>query len=999
MTLTVGTRVRRSSGPDEGVVVGCHDAFVDVAFAAGTVTVHVDDVVPVFGSAADRLASGQLGDPEVYGLRLQQMFLDHAYRYDPLSGLSNARVEPAPHQVFVAHRVVQKVAPRMILADEVGLGKTIEAGLILKELRARRAVERVLIVTPASLMLQWQHELRSKFNESFNVIDGEAAKYLGRGGENPFSKQDNVLCSLPFAANPKRAEQIVEAGWDLVIFDEAHRVRRTRRGNGDAQTTQAYRLADDLKADVNGLLLLTATPVQLHPYELYSLIELVEPGLLRSPEHFDRMRKRLPDLNDLMRGLQMWPELPREGQEALLARHRSLIDQLGSPNDVGNDSSRSGLMDRLTEMHPLAQVMVRNRKSELGIVSKREAHRVPVRLGEEAAALYKDISEYIRDRYNAAVRERNLAVGFVMVTYQRMLTSSSQALRTSLLRRAKRLREDLTGKKPRKLSSTELEVLSEAEETSETLDALEVQSLDAAVMLDEIEKLESLAGELANLRDAKAEALLDMLAPIFAASPDEKAVIFTQFIETQNFLAFALRGNGYRVAIFNGSLKPEEKEAQIRNFRGEAQLLVSTEAGGEGRNLQFCHILVNYDLPWNPMKVEQRIGRLDRIGQKRAVIIYNLAYEDTVEDRVLDLLENRIKLFEESIGALDPILGEVEKDIQRMVLSDIETGSKDLETYSQDIEMRVSHARASERMMSDFILDRASLRRDQARDLLKHEAMASPRNLAAFMDRALRYLGGTLTDHPDGGQVVSLSPRLASRLRVRSSVVHGAFPPAVALELEDIEFFAFGNEVVDRLIEHVASLPDGDTGARESASVPPGLWVELIYRISSGGPRPRGYLIRHLVGDDGQIQSEQLHSWDFSDQPVRLGVPTWVTDAVAQSSRRFRDEFAELRPVLLSGLEEARQEELVRAERMHGARRAQLGGEVARAQEWLDARQMTDSERDRKIMPARQGRLAKDRERLHRIDAELERDLDEIRDRRSEVHGLLIAAGLVRGLV
>jgi SNF2 family DNA or RNA helicase len=229
LTLTVGTRVRRSSGPDEGVVVGSHDAFVDVAFATGTVTVHVDDVVPVFGSAADRLASGQLGDPEVYGLRLQQMFLDHAYRYDPLSGLSNARVEPAPHQVFVAHRVMQKVAPRMILADEVGLGKTIEAGLILKELRARRAVERVLIVTPASLMLQWQHELRSKFNESFNVIDGEAAKYLGRGGENPFSKQVNVLCSLPFAANPKRAEQIVEAGWDLVIFDEAHRVRRTRR--------------------------------------------------------------------------------------------------------------------------------------------------------------------------------------------------------------------------------------------------------------------------------------------------------------------------------------------------------------------------------------------------------------------------------------------------------------------------------------------------------------------------------------------------------------------------------------------------------------------------------------------------------------------------------------------------------------------------------------------------------------------------------------------------
>ncbi|MHB1593333.1 MAG: DEAD/DEAH box helicase [Streptosporangiaceae bacterium] len=169
--------------------------------------------------------------------------------------------------------------PRMILADEVGLGKTIEAGLIIKELRARELVNRVLIVVPASLTLQWQSELKLKFNEDFEVIDGAAAQYLGRSGANPWMARPNVICSLPFASSPKRAEQIVEAEWDLVIFDEAHRVRRTGTGGGKSRSTLAYRLADELKEMVNGLLLLTATPMQVHPFELYSLIELVEPGL------------------------------------------------------------------------------------------------------------------------------------------------------------------------------------------------------------------------------------------------------------------------------------------------------------------------------------------------------------------------------------------------------------------------------------------------------------------------------------------------------------------------------------------------------------------------------------------------------------------------------------------------------------------------------------------------------------------------------------------------
>jgi hypothetical protein len=292
--LLAGERVRRAATGEDGVVLSAGDGvLVQVAFSSGTVWIHREELEKLPEGPAERLAAAELGQLEPYGLRLQSLYLRHAYRYDPLTGLSSARIEPQLHQVFVAHRVTQKLQPRMILADEVGLGKTIEAGLIIKELRARELLRRVLIIVPASLQLQWQSELKSKFNEDFEILDGAALQYLGRGKANPWMTRQNVICSLPFASSPKHAEQIIEAEWDLVIFDEAHRVRRSLQGAAKTKTTQAYRLADELKELVNGLLLLTATPMQVHPFELYSLIELVEPGLFPSPgRSLGRARRR-----------------------------------------------------------------------------------------------------------------------------------------------------------------------------------------------------------------------------------------------------------------------------------------------------------------------------------------------------------------------------------------------------------------------------------------------------------------------------------------------------------------------------------------------------------------------------------------------------------------------------------------------------------------------------------------------------------------------------------
>ena len=367
--MKTGDRVRTVNGR-VGVVASSDSAWVDVVFPEGAERLHRDDLAVLPASPDELLLNGDVGDAMAYGLRVQALFLQHAYRYDPRSGLSNARIEPNLHQVFIAHVVTDKLQPRMILADEVGLGKTIEAGLILKELRARQMVERVLVICPASLQYQWQSELRSKFNEDFEILTSTAAKYLGQGGVNPFTRRDNVICSLPFAANPKRAEEIVAAPWDLVVFDEAHRVRRWLQNGRKESTTQAYRLADDLKDVVPGLLLLTATPMQLHPFELYSLVELVEPGLYPTFGLYDRRRAELPRLNDLMRSLMRWRVLSPLERAEVINRHRHLLSdiltRIPKPEDLDDDEILTRTMDGLIDKHPLAGVMVRNRKAEIG---------------------------------------------------------------------------------------------------------------------------------------------------------------------------------------------------------------------------------------------------------------------------------------------------------------------------------------------------------------------------------------------------------------------------------------------------------------------------------------------------------------------------------------------------------------------------------------------------------------------------------------------------------
>lgn len=993
MSFQTGDRVRRLADGECGVVIGySRHLGCQVAFATGPEYLDVSAIETLPPDPEAALLNGDLGHAELYGLRIQALYLQHAYRHDDLAGLSNARIEPAFHQVMVALHVLSKSRPRMILADEVGLGKTIEAGLILKELRARQIVDRVLIVVPASLQWQWQQELRSKFNEPFEVLDGALLKSLSRRGENPWLRHDNVITSLSLARRETHAEMIVEAGWDLVVFDEAHRVRRSLHGKR-VSATLGYQLADELKEAVDGMLLLTATPMQLHPYELYSLIELVEPGICDSFEQYEQNRHQLPLLAQHARDVQQWEVLGEGQKNQLMEFFRS------HEIDLYSTDGRRSAMEILDRKHPFARTMIRNRKVDVGGFTKRDPQFISVQLDDDELELYHDISNYLRHQYNIAQASKQRAIGFLMVTYQKMLASSSNAVRTALKRRIMRLSEKLgTNEKLTDTTDNNL-VPGDPRELSTAVEVNDYKLLytDHAGLREEIAVLQGLVGRLGTMRDTKAKTLVHtMLKKI---PPEEKVIIFTQFLETQSFLQQTLRHHGYEVEVFNGRMNQQQKDEAVIRFRRQSQVLIATEAGGEGRNFQFTHVMVNYDLPWNPMKVEQRIGRLDRMGQKKDVVIYNLACAGTIEERILDVLHKRIRLFEESVGALDPILGTVEDDIRSLAFDEVSATSGQSRDVEAELEQRVHQARMLENEKQHLALDPATFRRDQANSLVDERIMAGPSDLQSYMERTLRYFGGRLTHHPDGGVGIYLSQDLQRQLGARAGSYRGVFDYREALEREDLEFLAFGQKLVDSIVDLPITIRPAVACHRQLSNVRGGPYLEVFYAVEADGPVRSGEFVHHLVSEDMNVSERLVTEMPVIGEPLRgRTVPDWALEAMEASniklSARQRDMKARVDRHHRAWLEE----EIDRTRRIYRDRdrrlRQRIADSEARVQKWT----ASDDPREKRILPAVRGKLKADQQRLSRVEEDRDSRISQLQSRRSSVSVRVLASAVVVGL-
>jgi SNF2 family DNA or RNA helicase len=457
--------------------------------------------------------------------------------------LSEARLgfEPFDYQWQTAQTVLRRMRGRAILADEVGLGKTIEAGLVMSELRMRGLADRALVIVPAGLAEQWREELERKFALP-TVMAGKTAVDAGR--DHPV-----VIASLAAARREPLTSMLTERPWDVIIADEAHRLRNPRSASG--------RLARALSARY--LLLLTATPVENRLQDLYELVSLVAPGLLGTPAQFR-------------------------------AQH--------GPGESDAPRNVTELRTRTRE------VMIRHRRSEVSVMlPQRLAETVLVEHSRAEAELYSGIATRIRQEARDAPPSRRLSLR----SLARLAGSSPVAAAPTLVKVGW---EDLGGQ----------------------------------------------AGAITSMSK-----VAELVARLRAAA-GEKVLVFTAFRLTLDALASELGREGIPAAIYHGSLARHDKEKAISAFRDEVDVLLSTESAGEGRNLQFCHRMINVDLPWNPMQIEQRLGRLHRIGQKRDVVLANLVASGTIEQRILHVLEAKINLFELVVGELDMILGRIDDD-------------------------------------------------------------------------------------------------------------------------------------------------------------------------------------------------------------------------------------------------------------------------------------------------------------------------------------------------
>ena len=511
---------------------------------------------------------------------------------------------PLPHQVTALERALATNPVRLLFADEVGLGKTIEAGLVLTELKARGRARRILVVAPKGVQLQWISELEQLFGEQFVLVG--AGGIPVDAGINPWTTFDQVVCSLdsikPLRArsgwtpervrafNEERFAAVVGAGWHLVIIDEAHHV------SGSSEDVARHRLAVELAASTPHLLLLSATPHSGKSDSFARLLGLID----------DRFAHGLP--------------LNRGTVAPLVVRcdKRSTTDARGRP-------------------------LFQPRTTRLRVV--------PYGARAIEQQLYEAVTEYVRHGYQRAKVEKRPAVGFLVLLMQRLASSSTAAVLSALRRRHGAIVEQ----------GTQLQLFPDRAEEWNDLDGEEqVKAFQDALgaawgnELSEVELLIDLAQRAeATGMDAKARdllVLLDELA-VSESDPSLKAVIFTEFTQTQQMLLELLDSAGIGAVAINGSLGIHERAIVQTEFRDSARLLVSTDAGGEGVNLQFAHVVINYDLPWSPSKIEQRIGRVDRIGQTSPVKAVNLAMEQSIDARVLDVLETKLEIIRAELGA------------------------------------------------------------------------------------------------------------------------------------------------------------------------------------------------------------------------------------------------------------------------------------------------------------------------------------------------------------
>nr|WP_321442585.1 SNF2-related protein [uncultured Cohaesibacter sp.] len=713
VTYSPGERIKHSDHGAGVVLEAPQDGYLRAFFSDGERRVPVASIQREL-SRTERILRSVEGNAD----RAKKVWLSYEAHALPAmesaSALTSARIDLLPHQVVLTHRIATASPRRYLIADEVGLGKTIETALVLRELASRGELDRALMVVPAGLVNNWHEELNDVFNLDFEVF-GSAGDITDRK-TNAFAKHDRLIASIDTLKRPARIKRLLDAPrWDLVVFDEAHHLTAHRTG-GKVRKTENYKLGEALKGHTRDLLLLSATPHQGNHFQFWMLVQLLNPTLFNNPE------------------------------------------------------------DMLENRHRLNTVMFRRTKADAckpdgdALFARRWVNTESFLMGEEERSFYEKLREYLEDGFDLAKRQGNQgrALGFLMAIFQKIAASSFSAVRRTLKRRmlmltlheallrdreldiegrerlydearelihaewglerdpisrseVDRVMADLKYRLAKKLDEEALEMASDPY-GSEFASSHVEDAASAAVELhlpEERLRIADLLSCFPSQRETKVQKLLDGLGVLWRQNSDEKVVIFATYLGTVDLLAREIEEvyPGQGVVVLRGG-DHGAKLAAERRFKQKngPRVLVCTAAGREGINLQFARILFNFDLPWNPMDMEQRIGRIHRYGQTHTAQVYNLVLSDTIEGRIFLLLDDKLQEIARTLGKVDAE-GNVAEDLRSQILGQLSErlnydrlyqealGDPELKRTAVELEAALSNAREAREVVFDLFQD------------------------------------------------------------------------------------------------------------------------------------------------------------------------------------------------------------------------------------------------------------------------------------------------------
>ncbi len=795
-------------------------------------------------------------------LALETIRYRFAFLYDPLLAMNSSKIDPLPHQIDAVYGHVLKIPRiRFLLAHDPGAGKTIMAGLIIKELKLRHLARRILIVVPGHLKDQWRRELKDKFEESFVIADRGTTDALY--GENVWHKENQLITSIDFAKREEVASSMQTAQFDLVIVDEAHKMAAYRYGDKVTKTSR-YRLGEILSTNSEHLLFLTATPHKGDNENFRLFLDLLEPGFFATTEMLEESLKK--DENTLFLRQIKEDMKDFDGKPLFLPRHVS------------------------TPAYSLSN---------------------PER------DLYRSVTEYVRNQFNKALspdKKRN--IGFAVIVLQRRLASSSFALWRSLQRRRDRLSvllKDFERSKqtaPNVVDFEEVEDMSEEdrwkhEQIWETLSIAENRD----ELRKEIHTIEELIGVAKDVIDGeheiKLKALKQTMEELDRKHVNDKILIFTESRDTLEYLKKRVISWGHMVSTIHGGMKLAERIEAEKTFKNQSRVMIATEAAGEGINLQFCHLMINYDIPWNPNRLEQRMGRIHRYGQKYEVFVYNLMAQDTIEGRIFRRLFEKLAEIRSKMGSdrVYDIIGDIYhgRDLAQL-LSDAAMGAKTEEEVLKEMEITVDHDYI--RKIRENLTDTLATRNIDFRKIgdikeVARENRLMPEYTSDFFIKAFAKAEGKIRIRQGGLYAIDSIPYQIRNIAredhfrrsfgtLQSGYRKITFGKEVSAKDQDAEFLTFGHPLFEAVLEWISkefttNLQRGATFVDHSGQLNGTvLFFEGIIQDGTGriaGKRLFSYYVDAATGTAEHIPTTIL--WDLDDS---IGGHTEPVDLVGQKA-------------------------------------------------------------------------------------------------------------------